>query len=99
VAHPNLNLAASVGRDKFLRLYSYDRFLSSGVNANSNSLINTIELSHPSRSCDFSPNGKYLAVGYEKGVFEVFQIHDNSGTFLQLECLKMFDLNRPTAAV
>lgn len=34
-------------------------------------------------------------MGYDKGMFEVFQVHDeNDSTFFQLECLKMFDLNR-----
>ena len=58
-------------------------------------LVNTIELSNPARACDFSPDGKYFAVGYDKGVFEVFQVYDNDGTYFQLECLKLFDLNRP----
>jgi WD40 repeat protein len=35
-------------------------------------MLNTVELQSPAKSCDFSPNGKYLAVGYDNGVFEVF---------------------------
>jgi len=53
-----------------------------------------IELSNPAKACDFSPDGKYFVVGYDKGVFEVFQVYDNDGSYFQLECLKLFDLNR-----
>ena len=80
--------------DKFLRIYSYENFVSNQPPTRKNCLINTIELTHPAKSCDFSPDGKYFVVGYEKGVFEVFQVYDNSGTYFQLECLKLFDLNR-----
>ncbi len=84
--HPKLNLFATVGLDRFLRLYTLDHLPT---------LINTIELSHPALSCDFSPpDGKYFVVGYERGVFEVFQVYDNDGAYFQLECLKLFDLNR-----
>jgi WD40 repeat protein len=60
-------------------------------------LINTIELSHVSRSCDFSPDARFFVVGYDKGIFEVFHVYDNDGTFFQLECVKLFDLNRDHA--
>lgn len=33
-------------------------------------------------------------MGYENGVFEMFQIYDNSEGFYSLECIKLFDLNR-----
>lgn len=46
------------------------------------------------KSCDFSPNGKYFCLGYQNGVFEVFQLYDNEGDYFQIECLKLFDLNR-----
>ena len=91
VNHPKLKAVATVGEDKYLRIHSYDRFVNQkrkGV------LINTIELSNPAKSCDFSPDGKYFVVGYDKGVFEVFLVYDNDGSYFQLECLKLFDLNR-----
>lgn len=43
---------------------------------------------------DVSPNGKYLAVGYENGVFEMFSIYENENESYSLECIKLFDLNR-----
>lgn len=91
VNHPKLKAVATVGDDKYLRIHSYDRFVNQkrkGV------LINTIELSNPAKACDFSPDGKYFVVGYDKGVFEVFLVYDNDGSYFQLECLKLFDLNR-----
>lgn len=33
-------------------------------------------------------------MGYENGVFEVFQVYDNDGEYFQIDCLKLFDLNR-----
>ena len=92
VVHPKQRVFATVGLDKYLRLddcFSKKR------------LINTIELQSAAKSCDFSPNGNYFAVGYENGVFEVFQVYDNEGEYFQLECLKLFDLNRkyPVACV
>lgn len=89
-----MKIFASVGMDKFLRVYSYENFVVAGQLKRKNCLINTIELTHPAKSCDFSPDGKYFAVGYDKGVFEVFQAYDNDGSYFQLECLKLFDLNR-----
>jgi WD40 repeat protein len=91
INHPKLKVVASVGQDKYLRLHSYDRFVNQ---KRRNCLINTIELSNPAKSCDFSPDGRFFVVGYEKGVFEVFQVYDNDGSYFQLECLKLFDLNR-----
>ncbi len=67
-----------MGTDKYLRVHSYERLVSQ---KRRNTLINTIELSNPAKSCDFSPCGKYLAVGYEKGVFEVFLVYDNEGSY------------------
>ena len=99
IVHPRFKIFASVGTDKFLRIYSYESFLSPFGLPNDkrkNCLINTIELTHPAKSCDISSDGKYFAVGYDKGVFEVFHVFDNDGTFFQLECLKLFDLNRQT---
>jgi WD40 repeat protein len=66
-----MKIFVSVGTDKFLRIYSYAGILSQEA-IDKKCLINTIELTHPAKSCDFSPDGKYFAVGYEKGVFEVF---------------------------
>jgi hypothetical protein len=65
--HPTLKVFATVGLDKYLRIYSYD-----ALKEKKNCLINTIELQNQAKSCDFSPNGKFFAVGYENGVFEVF---------------------------
>ena len=69
----------TVGADKYLRIHSYERLVSQNRR---NTLINTIELSNPARSCEFSPCGKYLAVGYNKGVFEVFRVYDNDGSYI-----------------
>lgn len=33
-------------------------------------------------------------IGYENGVFEVFKVYDNEGEYFQIDCLKLFDLNR-----
>jgi len=59
--------------------------------------INSFEIDGPARSLDFSPNGKYLAIGYDNGVFEVFTLHkeeEDNQPYFQLESLKLFDLNR-----
>jgi WD40 repeat protein len=94
ITHPRLKIFATVGADKFLRIYTYDRQSIPLQDKRRGTLINTIELSNVSRSCDFSPDGRYFVVGYDKGVFEVFQNYDNEGAFFQLECVKLFDLNR-----
>ena len=88
--HPTRKIYAVVGLDKHLRLYSYEAHLLK----KRNSLINCIELQYQAKSCDFSPDGKYFAMGYENGVFEVFQVYDNDGEYFQIDCLKLFDLNR-----
>jgi len=80
VVHPRLKIFVTVGTDKFLRVYRYDRV--SDDEKRQGCLINTIELSSPSRSCDFSPDGKHFVVGYDKGSFEVFQAYYNDATFL-----------------
>ncbi len=81
ILHPRLKVFATVGVDKFLRLFTYERNQLLPTDKRRGTLINTIELSHVSKSCDFSPDGRYFVVGYEKGVFEVFQVYDNEGTF------------------
>ena len=88
--HPRYKVFASIGLDKFLRFYSYEAIL----DKTKNPLINTIELLNEAKSIDFSPNGKFLTIGYQKGVFEVFTVYDNEGEYFQVECLKLFDLNR-----
>ncbi len=67
--------------DKFLRIYTYDKNSLTVADKRKGSLINTIELSNVSRSCEFSPDGRYFVVGYDKGIFEVFQVYDNEGSF------------------
>ena len=87
--HKKLKVIASIGSDKFLRLYSYQAILEKR-----NPFINSLELQHVPKSLDFSPDGRYLAIGYDQGIFEVFQVFDNNGDYFQFDCMKMFDLNR-----
>ena len=76
MTHPQAPVFATVGDDKFLRIYVYESI----INHNKNCLLNLIELQSPARSCDFSPNGKYLVVGYDNGVFEMFNVYFDSKT-------------------
>ena len=75
VSNSKLKIFASVGLDKYLRLYSTDKF------PNKRSLINTIELSSVGKSCDFSPDGKHLVIGSDNGLFEVFNVYENDGSY------------------
>ncbi len=75
--HPRFKVFATVGYDKFLRFYSYEAVM----DKTKNPLINTIELLNEARSIDFSPSGKYMTIGYQKGVFEVFTVYDNEGEY------------------
>lgn len=72
VSNSKLKVFASVGLDKYLRLYSTE---------NKRYLINTIELSSVSKSCDFSPDGKHLVIGSDNGLFEVFNVYENDGSY------------------
>ena len=66
-----------VGEDKFLRIYSYQ---SAELNKKP-CFINAVELQSQAKCLDFSPNGKFLAIGYDEGIFEVFTVNDNHGEF------------------
>jgi periodic tryptophan protein 2 len=57
-------------------------------------VVHRINFKGPVQDVAFSPDGRFFVVGYDKGVFEVFQVYDNEGAFFQLECVKLFDLNR-----
>ena len=55
----------TVGVDKFIRFYSY-------TDPNEPRFLNSMGLANALKSCDFSPDGKYLCIGSDNGVFEVF---------------------------
>mmetsp|Transcript_23135 Transcript_23135/g.22607 ORF Transcript_23135/g.22607 Transcript_23135/m.22607 type:complete len:96 (-) Transcript_23135:477-764(-) len=86
------NAFATVSSDKFIRFYSFEQTLN--LTKKVPTFINSVEVDGPARSLDFSPNGKFLALGYENGVFEVFTVHHEEDNSYQLESLKLFDLNR-----
>lgn len=67
-SHPTRKVFAVVGLDKFIRFYAYDAIMQK----NKNTLINCIELTTEAFSLDFSPDGKFLCLGYQNGAFEIF---------------------------
>jgi hypothetical protein len=67
-------LVATVGSDKYLRIYSYAHILENKT-LGENPMMRAVELQGAARVIDFSPDGKFLAIGYENGQFEVFGIN------------------------
>ena len=58
------DVIATVSDDKTLRLWSVKE----------KKMLNSHALSQAARCVDFSPNGKFIAVGFKNGSFSVFEL-------------------------
>ena len=52
-------------------------------------LVSAVELQGPAQCLDFSTDGKFLAIGYENGLFELFSCDPNEN--FHLDGLRLFN--------